>query len=250
MKTQFIFLLILGCFPSLLSAQHANKIKELVAVFEESEDYFRQGPICAAPVIIFSKANFRGERRALHRDWSAASHRSPWNDEIASIKVPRGWEAWLYEHADFRGRSLVITGDWSVQDNPRWSNRISSIRMVSAYDGGHPGQPRRPRHRRGDRHRPQWEEGVTIFDKKHFSGDSKTIYDDWSVRYSDDYWNDRISSIYIPSGYVVILYEHADFQGRSVSLQGDWSIQRQQNFWNNRDFWNNRTSSIKILYRR
>lgn len=254
MKTKLIVCLILGCSPFFLIAQNSTKehkkLRDFIDIFTESETYFDNGEICAPPVIIYSEANFRGERKALHNDWSANSHRSYWNDEIASIEVPEGWEVWLYEHADFRGKTLTISRDWSVRNNPRWQNRISSIRVVPSYRQERPRIPRGPRHRQGHGNGHRGNAGVSLYEDKRFSGDSQTIFEDWSVRYTGEYWNDRISSIYIPSDYVVILYEHANYQGRSITLQGKWSIERQQNFWGNHDFWNDRVSSIRILHRK
>ncbi len=187
-------------------------------------------------VTFFADANFCGESFSLNCDWSAAHSRDRWNDAIASIIVPRGWEVWLYEHANFRGASRVIYDDWSIYDDPWWRCRISSVRLVRTR-GGHRGG-------RGDHVRyprdPLPPVGVTIYEHDNFSGASLNITRDWSVRYTDDFWNDRISSIDVHPGYVVVIYEHANFRGRSAVLEGPWTIRR------HRDFWNDQISSIEV----
>ncbi len=62
-----------------------------------------------------------------------------WDDCISSIRVPEGWQAVLYEHPDFDGRSLTLASDmddlsrenfngWSGCDGD-WDDCASSIRV-------------------------------------------------------------------------------------------------------------------------
>lgn len=81
---------------------------------------------------------------------------------------------------------------------------------------------------------------VTIYYHAQFQGDQHPIYEDWSIRHSDEYWNDQISSIRVEPGYVVEIFEHANFTGRKRILRGDWSVYA----WN--DPWNDRVSSIRV----
>lgn len=192
-------------------------------------------------VVLYADANFCGESMVLHSDWSASHPRSYWNDVIASVIVPRGWEVWIYEHTHFRGASIVLTYDWSVIDDPWWRNRISSVRIVPSNRRNDRYQrPNRPgRNRDYYRGRPE----VVLYEHSNFNGSALAIRGDWSVRYRDDFWNDRISSIYVPPGFAVILYEHSNFRGRSVLLEGSWRAFRA------RDWWNDRVSSIQVLRR-
>ncbi len=246
MKIKLAIGLMFSIAPFFLNAQNHpdshEKVRDIIATIKDFETYFdgaRRSPRLA---IAYSDPDFCGERLALDSDWSAGSRRNPWNDEIASIEVPQGYEVWLYEHADFRGEILVVAGNWSVRDNPRWRKRISSIRLVSLSGQGCP----RERQDHGRRRRSRREPGATLYAKKDFSGPSLTIFDDWSVRDSDDFWNDRISSIHIPEGYVLIVYKHSDFRGRSATLKGPWPSRRSRDFW---DDWNDEISSIEVLRR-
>jgi len=256
MKTQLIVCLILGLMPYHLSAQDNTTVlvnsEENTPDKEEDSKLFKfieftishaQARRNSRSVVLYSEKDFYGENFVLNRDWSSRHHASYWNDQIASIEIPEGWEVWLYEHTDFRGRALVISEDWSVRDNPWWRNRISSIRLVDVFDQNCEPQPRRTHREHQHRHGHHRERGVTVYNHSHFDGASKTIYDDWSKRNSDDFWNNRISSIDVPSGYVVILYKHSDFEGRSLKLKGPCSVKLDN------DSWNNKVSSIEV-YRR
>lgn len=192
--------------------------------------------------ILYSNANYHGERFKLDNDWSANRHHNSWNDEVASIEVPRGIELWLYEDKNFRGEYLIISRDWSVKENPWWKNRISSVRVVYTSDREQPRHHPRHGHRNDDCRDRHHEAGVTIYEHRHFSGRSRTMYDDWSVQRSDDFWNDRISAIDIPAGYKVILYKSRDFDGRSLTFRGPRSVKLEK------DSWNDAVSSIEIIH--
>lgn len=61
---------------------------------------------------------------------------SAWNDVISSVHVPDGRTVLLFEHADFRGQSLTLTGDADdLRDYPgpgldgTWNDAVSAIRI-------------------------------------------------------------------------------------------------------------------------
>jgi len=256
MKTQVIVCLIFGLSPYFLTAQNdeqepdpvpvtytasAKKESKLQNLIEYIVDLSHEER-SDQPVVLYSKPGFRGERLRLRNNWSANRSGSYWNDEIASIEVPRGLEVWLYEHSDFNGNYLVVTGNWSVRDNPRWRNRISSVRIVDSFQQ-HEHQQRRHRHEQDHRYGSYGEPGVSVYEHHDFEGASKTIFDSWSMRNSDDFWDDRISSINIPYGYVVVLYKHARFRGNCLTLEGPSLIQLDE------DSWNDKVSSIQVFRR-
>lgn len=249
MKTCFVVGLIFVLAPFFLDAQNSNsktseRVKKIITEVREVEAYFDRGRKPFHAVTFYTEADFCGRSFALTSDWSVKDHRDYWNDAIASIEVPKGWEVRLYEHANFSGRTLTISRDWSIRDNPRWRNRISSVRLVPAIYRDRPHRRRAPRCDHGHCQCSKRGAGVTLYEHKDFSGASLTIHSDWSVRQSDDFWNDRISAIYIPPGYEVVLYKHANFRGRSKTLTGPWPVRRHRDFW---DDWNDEISSIEIL---
>lgn len=59
-------------------------------------------------------------------------------------------------------------------------------------------------------------------------------------------WNDRLSSIHVPSGRTVVLYEHADYGGLSLALTGDAVDLRDYPGPGLDGTWNDAVSSIEI----
>ncbi|WP_367390930.1 beta/gamma crystallin-related protein [Lewinella sp. LCG006] len=200
------------------------------------------------PIKAFHRSDFQGERINIHADWSVNSPHDYWNDAINSLIVPRGYEAHLFEHGGFRGDYIVVRGQWSSRQDRYWYNRISSIRLVPiAHPRGHYHQGPPPSHICGPACNANCgylpAPTITAFEHHSFGGASFTITGEWSAIYSDDFWNDRISSIYVPRGYAVILYEDAYYRGRSVVLEHSWSP------YTSEDFWNDRVSSIRVVRR-
>lgn len=209
------------------------------------------------PIKAFHRSDFRGEQIYIHADWSVNNSRDRWNNAINSLIIPRGYEAHLFERKGFQGGYLVVRGEWSSQQDRYWFNRISSIRLVPVSNhryrrGGGRDYGRDHRdYRRSDSHVCGPACGtnctyvpaptITVFEHHSYGGASLTITGEWSVNYSDDFWNDRISSVYVPRGYAVILYEDAHFRGRSVVLEHSW------NPYSSGDFWNDRISSIRVI---
>ncbi|MGZ8159472.1 MAG: beta/gamma crystallin-related protein [Methylobacter sp.] len=83
--------------------------------------------------------------------------------------------------------------------------------------------------------------GVIIYEHANFQGQSQILpkgrYDDAAHQLS--FGNDMISSLKVPQGFVVRLYEHYHFQGRFIDIKEDTPVIS--------PFWNDRTSSI-IVY--
>lgn len=69
----------------------------------------------------------------------------------------------------------------------------------------------------------------------------KLCVGEWTVKGSGDYWNDKISSIRVPAGLTVVVYEHEKYQGRSMTLTSDWTVSGSS------DPWNDQISSIRVF---
>ena len=165
-------------------------------------------------VELYKTFNFTGEKITISSDWSASSN-PLWNDAVRSIKVPQGWEITIYEHGPTMGKSLTLTSNW-VADN-FWQNKVSNIKVTA------PGND------------------VIIYADCGYAGkNAKLGIGSWNINtLSATIGNDIMSSIKIPAGYKVTLYEHGNFQGRSIVFTGDVSC-----FVNKG--WNDVVSSVKI----
>ncbi len=178
-----------------------------VFVLLHSHSLFSQG------VTLFWDGNFSGPSIVIEGDWDANSNMK-WNDQISSIRIPAGYKIQVFEHTNFGGASKILSGDWTVPDG-NFNDYISSIKILE--------YPRK---------------GVVVYRDGRYQGQSLEITSDWDAS-SDMSWNDQISSIRIPAGYKIQVFEHTNFGGISKILTGDWTVTDGS--------FNDFISSIKIL---
>ena len=179
-------------------------------------------------IALFKSPGFKGEHVFTRNDWSCQNSPGFCND-VESIFVPKGWEIMVYEHRNFRGEHKRLNASWNGNgpNNWQWRNDIGSIRILKKPLG------------RQARHLSQ-RKVVSLFEH-NFEGRKMVISKDWTVLGSNDPFNDRISSIHVPKGWKVIVYEHAHFRGNSMEITGQWQAERSNSFWNDR------ISSIRVV---
>ncbi|WP_428267364.1 Cys-every-fifth RiPP peptide CefA [Haliangium sp.] len=108
------------------------------------------------------------------------------NDCISSLRVPRGLRVTLYEHANFRGRHKSFSSDASYVGDD--FNDITSGILV--------------------------EKVISIYMDANYGGASQTL-GVGRYRMGDiTLPNDNISSLRVPQGMMVTMYEHDNFTGR------------------------------------
>lgn len=96
-------------------------------------------------VTVYETAGYQGQSRRLGADERDLDDvvgpcgNNTWDDCISSIRVPAGWQAILYEHPDFEGRSLTVTSDINdlIFENMNglvtcgsWDDCASSVRVT------------------------------------------------------------------------------------------------------------------------
>ena len=180
---------------------------------------------------IYADCNYSGQSQTLSPgDYDMARIQLP-NDSISSIRVPAGMRVRLFENSGFGGRSLDVTSDTSCLTGMRWGNSqqtwndyVSSIRVEDLPNLA-----------------------ATIYADCNYSGQSQTLspgdYDMARIQLP----NDSISSIRVPAGLRVQLFEHAGFGGRSLEVTSDTSCLTNQRWGNRRQTWNDYVSSIKVV---
>jgi len=133
-----------------------------------------------------------------------------WNDRVSSISVPRGYSAVLYSDFGYGGESREIgPGRWNADGG--FNDVLSSLVILKQGSG------------------------PVFFADYDLQGTSFTKNSDGNVLPS---WNDRVSSIYVPSGMIVILYSDYGYGGEATYLFSG--------VWNAPDEWNDQLSSVRV----
>jgi hypothetical protein len=141
----------------------------------------------------------------------------------------------LYEHSHKKGESLTLDSDaQNLADYPMkpsgtsWNDQVSSITVEGSN--------------------PQGELPVFYGNIEYTKGWPH----DWSMELQPGEYkslpsgfpNDQLSSVDVPSGFIVTLYEHSNLEGRKLVLDvpGDSDLTDDDMFVT----WDNQTSSIEI----
>ncbi|CAN7348779.1 beta/gamma crystallin family protein [Duganella sp. LjRoot269] len=187
----------------------------------------------AGEITLYTHANFGGASVTL-RNTTPDLVPLGFNDRTSSVVVRSGaWE--LCEHADFRGRCVVLErGEYPVLEG--FNDQVSSAREVAGrgrdYRDGrddrdnrgdnrdYRGGERDGRHgwRDDDRGYGRRGEPIILYSHAGFSGAKVELHND-VVRTLTDYdFNDQTGSIIVNEGRWQ-LCEHADFGGRCIVLE-------------------------------
>lgn len=144
--------------------------------------------------VLFEHANYGGRSLTLgvgRHDLAAL--RALGNDVISSIKVGAGVRVIGYEHAGFTGVARAFTGQ--VGNVAEMNDRISSLVIEPLT--------------------------VTLFQHAQYGGTSQNLglgrFDVAKLTVG----NDQVSSVLVPPGFKVTLFEKAGFAGRKKVIQGD-----------------------------
>lgn len=260
-------------------------------------------PSCTLQATIYSAVNYGGSSVSL----GIGYHYYDSIDDliIASIKIPAGLRVTLFSEKNFTGDAVTFIADTTsvgklygktksmiIEENSIPAGEVAFYTMtqytgkrICLPDGVYPYKAIRDtigNDQISSLKNPSGKR-VTLFDKKDFSGDDQTFFNNSSdVGNMDDktssvliesfsstpttptfyehtsykgksmalgFWlydkdvvnrigNDKISSLKVPSGFKVTLYENDDFKGDSIDYQSDSN--------NLGADWNDKTSSIIV----
>ncbi len=195
---------------------------------------------CNDTPVLFSDDTFRGRPLPL-RDSVEDLHRIGMGDDASSICVPSGWRVTLYEDDDYGGDVLNLTGPVTITDLKRqrpegqdWGDRISSVRVVrvrtSRYQGRLPADC--------DRY-------PVLFKNDGFRGGTARL-DQSNPDLHRGGMGDDASSLCVPDGWRVILYEDTNYRGDRLELNGPDAIQDLKRDRPDGRDWGDRISSVQV----
>lgn len=143
---------------------------------------------------VYQHANYGGASQQLGLGSYDIHQLTVGNDQISSVKVPEGLRVTLYEHANFRGNHKILTSDTSYVGND-FNDKTSAILV---------------------------EKVASFFEHASYQGNRLVLgVGRYNLGDIQAIGNDRLSSVKVPNGLQVTLYEHADFQGKSLVLDQD-----------------------------
>lgn len=174
----------------------------------------------------YTECDFRGNALRLMPGTYTGSKLGLMKNSIASIQVPAALRVKAYSSENMFGSSSLLTDDVNCLDQ-NLRNRIASLVVEYRNGMGNTQQT--------------GNENVIIYADANYQGQSATLLPGnyATMAAAGNFPNDAVSSLYIPQGYRVVLYEHENFGGKSTTL----TASRSSFFLSN---WNDKTSSIAV----
>ena len=156
---------------------------------------------------VWEDINFGGRSSAISRDVSNLSSANM-NDQISSLRVAPG-ETWeVCEHANYKGRCMLVSGNEPDLGRNRFDNLISSVRRKK--DEGNSGV--------GPGFGPS--RGVMLFAGTRFTGQNVKVGGAITNLEKQDF-NDRANSIQVARGETWQICMDANYGGRCVDVSED-----------------------------
>ena len=122
------------------------------------------------------------------------------NDKLKSIRVAPKVKVQLYEHYEFKGRSIILNGPTEISDLGalNFNNQTSSIKVLL----------------------PSL---VDLYPGEELQGEKVSIYEFGRYPVIDDigFPNDKLKSIRVAPGVKVDLYEDYEFKGKKFTIEGE-----------------------------
>jgi len=211
----------INCLPS----NQDDKIGSLV--IEEKPDN-NPGSGFDEYVVFFADCNYQGNGIMLQPGYYQGNQLGLMRYNIESVQVPPGLKVRAYSNENLSGQSLTISENISCfSSNNR--NKIGSLVIEQADDwNNNPSNPT--------------SEGVIIYDLEDFKGQSAILSPgSYSTMSQAGFMNNALSSLVLPQGYRVVLYEEENFKGESYTI-----YRTKSRFYFSG--WSDKTSSI-IVYK-
>ncbi|NJL42604.1 MAG: hypothetical protein HC935_02900 [Pseudanabaena sp. SU_2_4] len=155
-------------------------------------------------VQLYDDLNYRGDRIIVDKTGYYAFPRY-FDNRLSSVVVPKGLEVTLFEHYDRGGRSIVLrAGRHNLSD---FNDIVSSMVVRNADEVNNPDNEPIPGRRE-----------VQFYDDMSFRGD-RIVVDKTGYFAFPRYFDNRLSSVIVPKGYEITLFENYNQRGNSLVLR-------------------------------
>lgn len=172
-------------------------------------------PDCRTDVIFYQDINFGGKALQIGGTMDGLDI-VDFNDRVSSVCVPAGVVIKLFEHAGFGGAVVTLAGPTMVRGLGRgtvdpavdWNDRVSSVQMIDAKTGSVVFDA------------PQsCARSIVLFADSYFRGKAVPIAASVG-NFKSIGFNDAASSLCVPAGKTVTVFEDADFKKKPMTLVG------------------------------
>ena len=207
-----------------------KRVGSLVIEYKNANPNYPGNTGTAKYASFYSDCDYKGNGLRLMPGRYSGADLGILKNKISSVEVPEGLRVKVYTNSEYAtGFATNINENKPCLDY-QLKGKITSLEIEERF-------------RRGDRDRnnnPQ-NEGVTIYLDDNYQGQSATLRPGTytNMQEAGNFPDNAISSITVPDGYRVVIYDFANFLGRFYTFT---SSQTRLTIYG----WNDRTSSISV----
>ncbi len=215
---------------SCLSSSYSDKIRSVVIEYKPSQptiNYPTGGSNSYATV--YADCNYSGSSLRLAPGYYQGDKLGLLRYDISSIEIPSNLKAKVFiNNENLSGTSYYISENTSCLSGSL-NNRIGSL-LIEENSGGY----------NNPQYQNQNDERVILYSDASFKGLSASVLPGtYGTMQQAGFIDNNLSSLYLPQGYRVVLYEFENFGGKTYTItatKSGFSISG----------WNDKTSSIAI----
>jgi hypothetical protein len=223
---------------SCLGSAHSDKIRSVVIEYKPSQpttnypsnNYPSTGSTNSYATV-YADCNYRGNSLRLAPGYYQGDKLGLLKFDISSLEIPSNLKAKVFINNEYlSGTSYVISENTSCLSNTL-NNRIGSLLIEEKSGYNNPQYPQ---------YGEPAAEKVILYSDANFKGLSSSVLPGmYSTMEQAGFLDDNLSSLFLPPGYRVVLYEFDNFRGKTYTItatKSGFSISG----------WNDKTSSIAI----
>ena len=179
-------------------------------------------------IAFYANCNYEGNSIHLEPGRYEGDNLGMFRNDISSIRIPSNLQVKVYVNSGYlTGTSYTLT-ESSTCLGSTMNNRIASLLVEYRYGNNYPGNPNTT-------------ERVVIYTDTYYGGQSASLLPgNYATMALAGFPNDALSSLQVPTGYRVILYENENFGGKSYTITNSKTMFTISG-------WNDKTSSIKVI---
>jgi astacin len=168
---------------------------------------------CGQVPVLFEDVDRAGRRVPIYRDVTDLHGPLAFGDKVSSLCIPFGWSVALFEDVNFAGHSTILSGPMTIENLHSPSQRfggdkLSSIRVVGVMANVPPAV---------------CQDAVSLFQHAGFEG-RNLILNASAANLHTLNLGDEVSSVCVPAGVTLELFEHVDFGGGAIRIDGPFAI--------------------------
>lgn len=226
-----------SCFGESLN----DKIRSLIIEYKTEQgpgnnpgNFPPTGNGSSTPVTVYTDCYYRGTSMQLGPGRYQGNDLGLMRYNISSLEIPSNLRVKVFVSSEYLSGTSYILGESSNCLSATLNDRIGSL-VIEERSGFN--NPQNPNNNNNNNNR---DERVIIYEDEDFKGLSSSLLPGtYATMEQAGFRDDALSSLYLPAGYRVVLYEFENFRGKSYTVN-----QTKSGFLFSN--WNDKTSSIAV----